>query len=140
MYRRCTLINFLTDDLKGQHNAPSPLPDNFKDCFSEQDWFITRHRLKRYSVDEWADLVGTEVGCIAGVLQHSSLPHSAKTQMRAAMRHWGRYRYAGYAEALKRLCVYEEYMLEIAAQVEHDREFRQLLSAVHNGDIVHFIF
>jgi hypothetical protein len=30
-------------------------------------------------------------------------------------------------------------MLEIAAQVEHDRDFRQLLSTVHNGDIIRFI-
>jgi len=119
--RRCTIINFIN----GPHPpyaAASPLPAKFQDNFGSKSFteqlFYTNRDAAKYQ--EYFHRNLHKVGA-CGSLEPA----------RAEMRRWQLYPYAGFRKFLRTLLVYNDYMLEIAAQLQHDPEFAQLLRDSH---------
>ena len=95
----------------------SPLPDEFRDNFSSTGFF---HNFFHKNRDYQHDLTKQ-------IKQDTSTSSSYKYRKacheRAMMRQWRDYRYSEFTEFIESLPTYDEYVQEIAAQLEHDTIF-----------------
>jgi hypothetical protein len=121
VFLRCTVLNFLN----GPSNAyqtilPSQLPSGFHGNF-KKSWYV-RERSVEYFKNQFHQKL-----CALGLHnQHDK----ALLYERAEMRRWDLYNSHAFREFLKSLYVYRDYILEIAAQFEHDAEFAKAVAQV----------